>query len=462
MRKRKRVLLATFGTLGDIYPFIAVAHAVSRRGLDVVIAAPEMHKGSIEREGVAYARLRPHENDIVGALDVDLAGAFRIMLKNPYFILDEIYLRFLAETYDDTLAAAKGADAIVTHNLLVGANLAAEASGLPTARVALAPLYVQSAVSPSLTPPAPYVLQPTSRAAFGYNKLVRSFIRTGVNMRMKRFHSFRRALGLPRTDEDFFLDFGRKNGASRFFGLYSPRFAPRTADGPANMVVPGFPFYEPRDEGRRRLSESLRIFLFSGSAPIVFTLGSFAPQVSGDFYDVSLNAARALGRRAILLAGPKDAARLSASIGPNEFVCSEAPHDELFPLASCVVHHGGIGTTAQALRAGRPQLIVPFFGDQPDHGERVRRLGLGLALKLSSYNFRSATRALGELFDGGYSRAAQEFAQSIRAENGVEALADWAECVSGVAGPSQNSSEANADIVENLPAKSPSAVNLLP
>jgi UDP:flavonoid glycosyltransferase YjiC (YdhE family) len=106
MDQRKRVLLVTFGTLGDIYPFIAIAHAMRRRDLDVVIAAPEMHRGSIEREGVAYARLRPHENDIVGALGVDLSGAFRIMLKNPYFI--------------------------VTHNLLVGANLAAEACGLPT------------------------------------------------------------------------------------------------------------------------------------------------------------------------------------------------------------------------------------------------------------------------------------------------------------------------------------------
>lgn len=432
MRRRKRILLATFGTLGDIYPFIAVAHAVSRRGLDVVIAAPEMHRGSIEREGVAYARLRPHENDIVGALGVDLAGAFRIMLKNPYFILDEIYLRFLAETYDDTLAAAEGADAIVTHNLLVGANLAAEASGLPTARVALAPLYVQSASNPSLTPPAPYILQPASRPAIRFNKLVRSFIRTGVNMRMKRFHSFRTKLGLPLSREDFFLDFGGKNSASKIFGLYSPRFAPRPPDGPANMLVPGFPFYEPRDEGRRRLTESLCAFLSSGSAPIVFTLGSFAPQVSGDFYDVSIKAARALGRRAVLLAGAKDAERISASVGPNEFVCSEAPHDDLFPFASCVVHHGGIGTTAQALRAGKPQLIVPFFGDQPDHGERVRRLRLGLALKLSSYDLRSVTRALAELCDESYLHAARNFALSIRAEHGVEAVADWTESVLGL------------------------------
>lgn len=221
MHRRKRILLATFGTLGDIYPFIAIARAMLQRDLDVVIAAPEMHRDSIEREGVEYARLRPDENDIVSALGVDIPGVFQIMLKNPYFILDEIYLRFLSETYHDTLAAAEGAHAIVTHNLLVGANLAAERCGSPTARVALAPLYVQSAAAPSLTPPAPYVLHPRSCLEIGYNTLVRSLIRTSVNLPMKRLRDFRRMVGLPDTQEDFFLDFGRKNGVSKIYGLCS-------------------------------------------------------------------------------------------------------------------------------------------------------------------------------------------------------------------------------------------------
>ncbi|PWB83804.1 MAG: glycosyltransferase [Methylocystaceae bacterium] len=432
MFERKRILLVTFGTLGDVYPFIAIAHAMRRRGLDAVIAAPEMHRSSIESEGVAYTRLRPHENDIVGALGVDLPGAFQIMLKNPYFILDEIYLRFLSETYHDALAAAEGADAIVTHNLLVGANLAAEQSGLPAVRVALAPMYVQSAAAPSFTPPAPYILQPRSRLALEYNRLVRSVIRIGVNLRMKRLRAFRREVGLPRTREDVFLDFGRENGASKIYGLYSPRFASRPPDGPSNMEVPGFPFYEPRDERRRALSEPLRAFLSSGGAPIVFTLGSFAPQVSGDFYDVSINAARAVGRRAVLLAGPQDAVRLAPLISSNEFVCRDAPHDKLFPFAACVVHHGGIGTTGQALRAGKPQLVVPFFGDQPDHGKRIERSGVGFALRLTEYGLRSAINALVELDDDRYLRAARDFSASMQAERGVDAIVDWA--VADVAG----------------------------
>ncbi|WP_246722258.1 glycosyltransferase [Methylosinus sp. H3A] len=262
--------------------------------------------------------------------------------------------------------------------------------------------------------------------AIRYNELVRSFIRTGINLRLKRLHVFRRKVGLPRSREDLFLDFGRTNSASKIYGLYSPGFASPPPDGPDNMEVPGFPFYAPRDERRRALSEPLRVFLSSGDAPVVFTLGSFAPQVSGGFYDVSISAARASGARAILLTGPKDAARLSSSVGPSEFVCHDAPHDELFPFASCIVHHGGIGTTAQALRAGKPQLIVPFFGDQPDHGKRIERLGVGFALRLSDYDLKNSTKALAELRDQRYLRAARDFAISMRAERGVEAIVDWA------------------------------------
>lgn len=179
------------------------------------------------------------------------------------------------------------------------------------------------------------------------------------------------------------------------------------------MEVPGFPFYESQDERRRALSEPLMAFLSSGSAPIVFTLGSFAPQVSGSFYDVSIGAARAIRSRAVLLAGQSDAARLASSIGPNEFIFHDAPHDKLFPFATCIVHHGGIGTTAQAFRAGKPQLIVPFFGDQPDHSKRIERLGVGFALRLTNYDLQNSIEALVELRDDRYLCAKREISPHL-------------------------------------------------
>lgn len=421
--------LTTFGTLGDIYPFIGIALALKRRGIVPVIAAPEMHRRTIEGEGIAYKLLRPHERDIVEALGVDIPGAFRIMLKNPYFILDEIYLRFLQKTYDDVMAAAEGADVLIVHSLLVGAHQAAETLGLPCARIALAPLHLQSAKDPSLTPSAPYLLKPHSCLSVSYNQVVRRAVRLSINIRLRRLRTFRRQHGLPPTCEDFFLDFGRQNKADAFFGLYSPEFAPPQPDQPHNIVVPGFPFYKPGDAARCDLSPTLHTFLAAGDPPVVFTLGSFAPEVAGEFYDQSLAAARALGHRAVLLTGAKDAARLASIVGSREHVCAAAAHSLLFPKALCIVHHGGIGTTAEAMRAGKPQIIVPFFGDQPDHGARIEGLGVGFALRLSAYEEKRATAALRKLLDGDYRRNAEAFAHLIEAERGVEAVVDWAENV---------------------------------
>lgn len=424
-----KACLATFGTLGDIYPFIAIALALKRRGIVPVISAPEMHRRAIEGEDIAYERLRPHERDIAEALGVDIPGAYRIMLKNPYFILDEIYLRFLEKTYDDVMAAAEEADVLIVHSLLVGAHQAAETLGLPCARIALAPLHVQSAKDPSLTPSAPYLPRPQTCWSVSYNQIVRRAVRLSINMRLRRLRTFRKQHGLPSTREDFFLDFGRGNKADAFFGLYSPGFAPPQPDQPRNIMVPGFPFYRPSDAARRELSPALQTFLEAGDPPVIFTLGSFAPEVAGEFYDQSLAAARTLGLRAILLAGKRDADRLASIIGSNEHVCAEAAHSLLFPKGLCIVHHGGIGTTAEALRAGKPQIIVPFFGDQPDHGARIEGLGVGFALRLSTYDEERATEALKRLLQGDYGRKAEMLAPLIRAERGVEAVADWAESV---------------------------------
>ena len=97
-------------------------------------------------------------------------------------------------------------------------------------------------------------------------------------------------------------------------------------------------------------------------------------RIAGDFYRVGAEAARSPPRRAVLLVG--DDAREAPEPAPDRFVVAYAPYDALFPHAAAIVHQGGIGTTAQALRAGRPMLVVPWSHDQPDNAERVRRLSV--------------------------------------------------------------------------------------
>jgi UDP:flavonoid glycosyltransferase YjiC (YdhE family) len=102
-----------------------------------------------------------------------------------------------------------------------------------------------------------------------------------------------------------------------------------------------------------------------------------------------------------------------------------APHSELFPRAAAIVHHGGIGTTAQAMRSGRPMLVTPFAWDQFDNGKCVRRLGMAEMLNHKRYNARRAERLLRRLVeDPRYAQAGAAVAAQVRAENGVKVAAD--------------------------------------
>jgi UDP:flavonoid glycosyltransferase YjiC (YdhE family) len=121
---------------------------------------------------------------------------------------------------------------------------------------------------------------------------------------------------------------------------------------------------------------------------------------------------------------------MAALAGTDAHICAEAPHALLFPRALCVVHHGGIGTTGEALRAGRPQVVVPFFGDQPDHAARVARLGAGVRLALDRYDVGRATKALTTILDGRHAARATALAEEVEADSGAKAVADWAETAS--------------------------------
>ena len=145
-------------------------------------------------------------------------------------------------------------------------------------------------------------------------------------------------------------------------------------------MQPGYVFYD-QDEAQSGLPAELEAFLQAGEAPIVFTLGSSAVHDPRGFFEQSAEAARMLNRRAVFLIGqnPPPSAMSSDSIA-----VPYAPFSELFPRAAVVVHQGGSGTTAQALRAGHPTLIMPCGFDQPDNAARVKRIGAGLTVSRES------------------------------------------------------------------------------
>ncbi|PXA86511.1 glycosyltransferase, partial [Caulobacter sp. D4A] len=249
----------------------------------------------------------------------------------------------------------------------------------------------------------------------------RALVRGRIAASLKPLRRLGRSLGVAHAGADALFDCGHGDGAP-MLGLYSPRFGPVQPDHPAGLTLVGFPAYDSETGGTQALDPALAAFLDAGPAPIVFSLGSFAVHAPGDFYRASLQAARGLGRRALLLAGAEEAQRLQGERRGDVFVAAYAPHSQVFPRAAAIVHHGGIGTTAQALRSGRPQLVTPFLGDQHDNARRVKRLGLGRRLRPDRYEGGGATEALRILLgDPAYAAAAEALAPVFRAEDGAAA-----------------------------------------
>ena len=165
-------------------------------------------------------------------------------------------------------------------------------------------------------------------------------------------------------------------------------------------------------------SPRLAQFLASGSKPLVFTQGSTAVHNAGNFYDVSAGAALRLGRRAVLL-GTSPSIVSSAS---GILALPYEAYSQIFPHAAVNVHQGGSGTTGEALRAGRPMLVVPYGWDQPDNAIRLERLGVGLHLPRRRYSIATATAALTRLLeDTSFSARSAQIATQVNAEDGLSA-----------------------------------------
>jgi UDP:flavonoid glycosyltransferase YjiC (YdhE family) len=242
-------------------------------------------------------------------------------------------------------------------------------------------------------------------------------------------YELRAELGMSRGEQPII---NGQHSPTKVLALFSKLLAKPQPDWPAHTVVTGFPFYDRRDYfGETETPNGLMEFLDRGAPPIVFTLGSSAYWVARNFYRDSIGAARALGRRALLLIGhPRNMLPQPLPEGVAAF--EYAPYSEVLPRACAIVHQGGVGTTGQGMRSGKPVLIVPHAHDQFDNAARVERLGCGRVLRRPSYNAETATRELRLLLeDAKYSTAAAKVGAFLSEEDGARAAADEIEKVLG-------------------------------
>ncbi|HEV2765883.1 MAG TPA: glycosyltransferase [Pyrinomonadaceae bacterium] len=428
--KSKRIVLTPFGSFGDVHPYVALAHELSARGHRPVIATSPVYREKLAAAGVEFHPARP---DFPGPDRMEEAAELARRSTHPRmggeFILKGFMLPATRDMYEDLMRVARDADLLVSHVISYAAPLVAEKLKLAWVSTVLAPINFASVYDPPVPPQFPpliHLLRALARAPALAQPLMR-FLKGTLESWSKPVDELRAELGLTRVRHPIFEG---QHSPHRVLALFSPLLAEPQPDWPPQTRVTGFCFYDRRDapEDAPGLDPSVARFLDEGEPPVVFTLGSAAVFAAGDFYRESVEAARALNVRALLLLGDfahnPPPAPLPAGVAAFDY----APYGELLPRARAVVHQGGVGTTGQAMRAGRPMLVVPHSHDQFDNGERVRRLGMARWLPRARYNARRAERELRQLLDDeSYARNAAEVGRRIRQENGVKTACDLME-----------------------------------
>jgi len=415
-----RFLLTTLGSFGDLHPYIAVGKGLRERGHAVTLATSEIYRTKVEGEGLHFHSLRP---DLAGLIDNPemIRKAFHER-RGPEYVIRRMFLPWLEQSYEDTLAAARDADVIVGHPIAYATPIAAEMLRKPWVSVALAPISMFSAEDPPEFSGARYLEAFRGSGPVFWRrwwKFARFVLRTWSGP----IYKLRAKLSLPEQKNPLvdgtFSPFGTQ-------AWFSKVLAEPQNDWPAYTTLTGFAFYDRREPGSA-LSADLRGFLDAGQPPVVFTLGSSAVFDAGSFYKESIKAARIAGVRAVLLTGSDALNRPAGPSSDSVFVTEYAPYSELFPHAAATVHQGGVGTTAQALRSGRPMIVLPFSHDQPDNARRVANLGVARVLNRRKYRAERVACELRALLSGSYAEPAERAARTIAAENGVYAACEGLE-----------------------------------
>ena len=411
-----RIVLSNIGTFGDINPLIAIALELKRRGHQPIMAVPALYGPKIVPLGIEFHAVRPNldpGNTLLAEMVYDVR-------KGTERGLREFLFPSLRETYDDLTAAATipaRADLLLLGELNYAGPLVAEMTGIPWASYVLAPLSFFSAFDPPVLPMYPRLAR-ADKAVPGMGRVIRRLARFVSRKWPQPVYDLRIELGLPRGRNPLF---DAKHSPDLVLALFSRMLGREQPDWPANTKITGFCFYD-SDAGNGALPPHLEAFLAAGPAPLVFTLGSAAVLAAVRFYDYGARAAERLGMRAVLLIGSDARNRPRHPLPDSICVAEYAPYSALFSQAAAVIHQGGVGTTAQCLRAGKPMLIMPYSHDQPDNARRMRRLKVAQIIRKRYFTPLRVARKLRRLFENPiYAHRAELTAQRIRGENGVVA-----------------------------------------
>ena len=415
------MLVVPVGSAGDVHPFVGIALALRARGHDVTVVTNPYFAPLVERVGLPLAPIgtvaqyeaitadprlwhRLHGLGVVAAgVATGTAPLYRLVEQER----------------------ARGDLMVVAHPLAFGARVAHEMLGVPLVTLQLAPVTFWSLHE---TPVPARGLgsinalpRPVKRALLAIGeRLADRVLAPPVNR-------FRGGLGLPPVRR---IASRWWHSPQRVIGLFPDWFAAPQPDWPPQATLTGFPLYD--EAGVTGVPPEVDAFLdeaqAAGEPPVVFAPGSGNRQARR-FFAAACDACRRLGRRGLLLT--RYAEHLPDALPPGVRRADYAPFSAVLPRAAALVHHGGIGTAAQALAAGRPQLVMPMTFDQPDNAARLRRLGVARVLPPERFSGPAVARELAALLQS--AEVARRCADVARRFDGTDAVGRTCEIIEGCA-----------------------------
>lgn len=408
-----RVGLYTWGSEGDVRPFIALAAGLAQRGHDVrlgysaidgrdwsAVCAPlGFAARAVGAEAIAKARAvdGPHNRALLGKGNPG---------KQIYDVVRGLLDPVVEEMWTDAQGSVPGLDVVVVHLLAHPAMTTALSRSIPVVTVQPAPVTPTRELSPLGAPEAPWL------RSFSW-WLADHFARLWL---VPRINAFRERAGVPPRKSLFpAID------VALSMTCVSPTLVPRPRDWDAREIVTGF-FDLPSSAHTWERPESFDRFFSEGEAPWLMGFGSMLTMPGDDTtfcVRTMIEAVELAEARAIIQAPWQDLPELPRS--PRVLRLGRAPHAELLPRCRGMVHHGGAGTTQAACVAGRPSVIVPFLGDQPFWAERLRTLGIAKdpvpRSTLSARKLAAAMKALDA--DREATSRAEEIGRRMKQEDGI-------------------------------------------
>jgi rhamnosyltransferase subunit B len=383
--KTLHVLIAALGSYGDMHPFLGIAKEMRRRGHRVTIIAPAMYQALSNSLGFEFVPIGTEVQFSRFADNPDLwhpTKALAVLAEGVGEMIEPFY-RAILDRY------VAGETVLVYSSLVFGGRLAQETHGIPAASVHLSPSVMRSIVNPAYTPPLPIAAwQPAWFKKFLYHLADRFILDPALTPPL---NAFRATLGLQPV-RGIFAKW--MHSPDRVIGVFPNWFAPLAPDWPPNTVLTGFPLYDESDVAP--MDSELSAFLQTGDAPIAFTPGS-AMRHGKDFFAAAVEACKRLRRRGLLISRHEE--HIPSNLPPQIRHVSFAPFGQLLPQCSAIVHHGGIGTCAQALASGIPQVIMPMAHDQADNAAHLKRLGVATAVPAKKFNAQTVTDALQKVLE---------------------------------------------------------------